>query len=50
MGTPASRAMWSPIASDAVAAGTLELHGAWFKIGAGELHWRDPATGVFAAV
>lgn len=35
---------------DAVTAGTLQLHGAWFKIGPAELHWRDPATGVFEMV
>ncbi|MCU0881977.1 MAG: carbonic anhydrase [Hyphomonadaceae bacterium] len=39
-----------PFVADALAAGTLELHGAWFSIGSGELHWRDPASGVFAAV
>lgn len=33
---------------DAVAAGALDLHGAWFDIGPGELHWRDDETGVFA--
>lgn len=33
---------------DAVAAGALDLHGAWFDIGPGELHWRDDESGVFA--
>ena len=50
VGTSLTNLMSYSFVSDAVAAGTLELHGAWFKIGAGELHWRDPATGVFAAV
>ena len=42
--------MTFPFVSDAVSAGELNLHGAWFNIGKGELHWRDADTGVFAPV
>ena len=35
---------------EAVEDGNLQLHGAWFKIGPAELHWRDPDTGAFAAI
>ncbi len=34
----------------AVEAGDLALHGSWFAIGSGELHWRNPKTGVFEVV
>lgn len=39
-----------PFVQQAMAAGELSLEGAWFAIGPGELRWRDPETGVFAAV
>jgi len=42
--------MTFPFVRDAIADRTLELHGAWFAIGLGELHWRDPSSGVFRAV
>ncbi|MCP5360130.1 MAG: carbonic anhydrase [Sinobacteraceae bacterium] len=39
-----------PFVRAALANGSLQLNGAWFSIGRGELHWRDPATGAFAVV
>ena len=36
--------------ANAVRAGTLSLHGAWFSIGDGMLHWLDPDTGLFETV
>jgi carbonic anhydrase len=39
-----------PFVQDAVAAGQLELHGAWFAIQHGELHWRNHDTGRFEIV
>ncbi len=39
-----------PWVAEAVAAGTLELHGAWFAIKHGELHWRNPASRRFEIV
>lgn len=39
-----------PFVSEAVEAGDLELHGSWFAIGLGELHWRNPETGAFELV
>lgn len=39
-----------PFVRAAVEAGELNMDGAWFSIGKGELHWRDPATGQFAVV
>ncbi|MGF1476068.1 MAG: carbonic anhydrase [Geminicoccaceae bacterium] len=36
--------------AERVEAGTLSLHGAWFAIKDGALHWRDPETGEFATV
>jgi len=36
-----------PFVAEAVAAGRLALHGAWFAIAEGELHWLDPAGGDF---
>ena len=39
-----------PFVVDAIEAGRLELHGAWFAIKHGELHWRDQATGRFCPV
>ena len=46
---PQDKTLFPIGAGDAVAAGTLELHGAWFNIGQGELHWRDAQTGEFSA-
>jgi carbonic anhydrase len=39
-----------PFVRDAQESGALKLNGAWFSIGRGELHWRDPATGGFEVV
>lgn len=39
-----------PFVRDAMAADTLQLHGAWFAIALGELHWRDNDTGQFEKV
>lgn len=39
-----------PWVAEAVAAGDLELHGAWFAIRHGELHWRNPKTRRFEVV
>ena len=42
--------MTFPFVKRAVEAGELELHGSWFAIRHGELHWRDPETGAFDVV
>lgn len=39
-----------PWVAEAVAGGDLELHGAWFAIKHGELHWRNPKTRRFEIV
>ena len=39
-----------PFVRAAMERGDLNLDGAWFSIGKGELHWRDPNTGEFAIV
>lgn len=39
-----------PVVAARVQAGRLALHGAWFSIFSGKLHWMDPATGQFAPV
>ncbi len=39
-----------PFIAEAVAAGTLRLHGSWFAIATGELRWLDPATGDFRRI
>lgn len=39
-----------PWVAEAVVAGKLELHGAWFAIKHGELHWRNPSTKRFEIV
>ena len=39
-----------PFVQDAVNHKTLSLHGAWFSIAEGELHWLDQDTGIFEAV
>ncbi len=35
---------------DAVTAGRLRLHGAWFSIAEGALYWLDQVTGAFEQV
>ena len=39
-----------PFVRDACESGELEINGAWFSIGRGELQWRNPATGAFTVV
>ncbi len=39
-----------PFVNDAIAAGCLSLHGAWFAIRHGELHWRNAETGRFEMI
>ncbi|MFT3722520.1 MAG: carbonic anhydrase [Hyphomonadaceae bacterium] len=39
-----------PFVRSAIERGELNMDGAWFSIGKGELHWRDPATGHFSVV
>lgn len=39
-----------PFVAEAVEAGRLDLHGAWFSIAEGELHWLDKKTGDFLPV
>ncbi len=39
-----------PFVAEAVAAGRLTLHGAWFSIAEGALRWLDPATGGFERI
>jgi carbonic anhydrase len=43
-------ALTFPFIQSAVESGRLTLHGAWFSIGVGELHWLDWDTGVFEHV
>lgn len=42
--------MGFPFVRAAVEAGRLRLHGGWFAVASGELHWRDPETGAFSVV
>ncbi len=44
------RLMTYPFVADAVAAGRLELHGAWFAIGDATLHWLDRKARSFRPV
>lgn len=39
-----------PFVRSACERGELNMHGAWFSIGKGALHWRNPDTGVFSLV
>ncbi len=39
-----------PFVQEATASGQLNLHGAWFQIGCGALHWLDAADGSFQPV
>ncbi len=39
-----------PFVRSALESGELKMDGAWFSIGKGELHWRDPTTGQFSVV
>lgn len=42
--------MTFPFVREAVEAGALELHGSWFAIALGELHWRDKKTEIFGRI
>jgi carbonic anhydrase len=42
--------MTFPFVKQRIEEGGLNLHGAWFSIGEGELHWLDWDTGVFKTV
>lgn len=50
IGTSLENLMTFPFVEERVKAGKLDLHGAWFAIGNGELHWRDPKSGEFDPV
>jgi len=50
IGVSLDNLMTFPFVQQAVAAGELELHGSWFAIGSGELHWRDNQTCAFEVV
>ena len=50
VGLSLANLMTFPFVREAVEAGRLKLHGAWFAIGLGELHWRNPDTGCFDTV
>ncbi len=39
-----------PFVAEALDAGALTINGAWFSIGKGELHWRDPSSGEFSVI
>jgi carbonic anhydrase len=39
-----------PFVRSAFERGDLSMDGAWFSIGRGELHWRDPDKGTFSVV
>ncbi len=39
-----------PFVRSAYERGALNMDGAWFSIGKGELHWRNPETGEFTVV
>lgn len=39
-----------PFVQEALAQGRLSLHGAWFSIGDGELHWLDHEAGGFRSI
>jgi len=42
--------MTFPFVRDRIEKGRLNLHGAWFSIGEGQLHWLDSDTGTFETV
>ena len=48
--TSIANLMTFPFVREKVEAGMLELHGAWFAIRHGELHWRNARTGRFEIV
>ncbi|MAN47261.1 MAG: carbonic anhydrase [Alphaproteobacteria bacterium] len=48
--TSINNLMTFPFVKRAVDAGELEIHGAWFAIKHGELHWRNHKTGRFEVI
>lgn len=50
VGQSLANLMTFPFVREAVESGDLKLDGAWFSIGRGELHWREPTTGKFSMV
>jgi carbonic anhydrase len=50
VGQSLNNLMTFPFVRAAVERGELAMNGAWFSIGRGELHWRDPETGAFEVV
>lgn len=50
VGTSLSNLLTFPFVQEAVNSDQLELHGAWFAIALGELHWRDNHSGDFHKV
>jgi len=50
IGASINNLMTFPFVRSAVESGALELHGAWFAIALGELHWRDNKTSGFEKV
>ena len=50
VGQSLSNLMTFPFVRSAYERGELNLDGAWFSIGKGALHWRNPDTGAFSLV
>lgn len=50
VGQSLANLMTFPFIQEAAARGELNLDGAWFSIGRGELHWRNRDTGDFSVV
>lgn len=50
VGQSLTNLMTFPFVRGAFESGQLALQGAWFSIGKGALHWRDPETGQFEIV
>jgi carbonic anhydrase len=50
VGQAIANLMTFPFVRSAYERGNLAMHGAWFSIGKGALHWRDPDTGAFSIV
>jgi carbonic anhydrase len=50
VGLSLANLMSFPFVRSACESGQLSMNGAWFSIGKGELHWRNPETGQFSVV
>lgn len=50
IGLSLTNLMSFPFVRAAFERGELNMDGAWFSIGRGELHWRNPETGQFAVI